>query len=160
MVLSVLLVFIIAFVYLKYPQVFTFKSNFTSGRYVRLEREAGTDAIGVANFVILDVEGTVILPNALSVNPAVAFGNGKFPQSRDFIDNVILIESNPGTSSSPYIEYDLGSARKISKIIIMNTKRNNQRMQKTVLRVLDEDRNQIFEKKISEIQDIYSINIS
>lgn len=160
MVLSVLIVFIIVFVYLKYPQVFSFKSNFTSGRYIRLERESGTDAIGVSNFIIHDLDGSVITPNALSVNPRVSFGDGRYPKSKSSTDDIVLIETGVGTNSTPYIEYDLGTLRKISRVVIVNTRKNNQRIQKTVLRVLDEDRNQIFEKKISELQDIYSINIS
>ena len=162
MVLSVLIIFIILFVYLKFPQVFAFKTNFVSGRYIRLEREAGSDPVNVANLVIYDLDGSVIVPNALSVNPSVAFGNGRTPQAKTSSDlsDVILIETASSTTSLPYIEYDLGTARKISRVLIVNRKNFNQRMQKTVLRVLDDDRNQIFEKKITELHDMYSINIS
>lgn len=159
MVLSVLIVFIILFVYLKYPQVFEFKRNFKSGRYIRLEREAGTDAINFANFIIHGDDGSVIVPTEVSINPSIAFGDGRIPKSKTGdVTDVVLIETT-GTGS-PYIEYDLGATRKISNIVIINRKKFGQRMQRTVLRVLDDDRNQIFEKKITELQDIYFINIS
>lgn len=160
MVVSVLIVFIILFVYLKYPHIFNFKTNFVSGRYIRLEREAGSDPVGVANFVIYDIDGNIITPNALSVNPSAAAGNGRFPISTSTSDDIVLIATITGTTSMPYIEYDIGTARKISRVLIVNRKKNPQNMQKTVLRVLDEERNQIFEKKISDLQDMYSINIS
>lgn len=162
MVLSVLIVFIILFIYLKYPQVFEFKKRFMSGRYIRLERESGSsDPINFANFIIYDEDGTVITPSELSVNPAVAFGDGRIPKAKTTGDlaDVVLIETTGGTGT-PYIEYDLGAIRKVSNILIVNRKKFGQRMQKTVLRVLDEERNQIFEKKILDLQDIYSINIS
>jgi hypothetical protein len=162
MVLSVLIIFIIIFIYLKYPQVFSFKTNFVNGRYIRLDREAGSEAINIANFIIYDLDGSIITPNALSVNPNIAFGNGKNPQARTTNDlsDIVLIETTSGTSGSPYIEYDLGTIKKVSKILIINRKKYNTRMQKTVLRILDEDRNQIFEKKITDLNDIYSIDIS
>ena len=159
MVLSVLIVFIILYIYLKYPQVFEFKNNFRNGRYIRLERETGTDAINFANFIIHDEDGALIHPTELSVNPAIAFGDGRVPKSKaGDVTDIILIETT--NTSTPYIEYDLGTTRKISNVVIINRKKFGQRMQKTVLRVLDDDRNQIFEKKISELLDIYSINIS
>ena len=160
MVVSVLIVFIMLFIYLKYPQVFNFKTNFVSGRYIRLEREAGNEPIGVANFIIYDIDGNLITPNALSVNPSAAAGNGRFPIAASTTDDIVLIATISGSNSMPYIEYDIGTARKISRVLIVNRKKSPQLMQKTVLRVLDEDRNQIFEKKISDLQDMYSINIS
>lgn len=159
MVLSVLIVFIILFIYLKYPQVFSFKQTYLSGKYIRLDRESGSDPINFANFIIKDDEGSIIIPNEVSVNPTLAFGNGRNPKSKGAdVTDVILIET--GGSGTPYVEYDLGSTRNIANVIIVNRKKYNDRMNKTVLRVLDDDRNQIFEKKISDIQDIYSINIS
>lgn len=162
MVLSVLIIFIILFVYLKYPHVFSFKTNFTSGRYIRLEREAGSEPINIANFIIYDIDGTIITPNALSVNPDIAFGDGKYPKAKTSTDlaDIVLIETRASSTSLPYIEYDLGSSKKVSKILIINRKKYNQRMQGTLIRILDDDRNQVYEKKISELQDIYSINIS
>lgn len=159
MVVSVLIVFIILFVYLKYPQVFNFKTNFVSGRYVRLERETGTDPIGIANFIIYDIDGNLITPNALSVNPSTAAGNGRYPIAVSTTDDVVLIATSTGTDTIPYIEYDLGTTKKISRILIINRKKTSQLMQKTVLRALDDDRNQIFEQKISDLKDMYSINI-
>lgn len=167
MVLSVLIIFIILFVYLKYPQVFSFKSNYTLGRYIRLEREVGNEPINIANFIIYDIDGEVITPNALSVNPNIAFGDGKNPKAKTYTDStkndpadVILIETTASSTSLPYIEYDLGTSRKISRLLIINRKKFSTRMQRTIIRILDDDRNQIFEKKISELQDIYSIGLS
>lgn len=161
MVISVLIVFIIIFIYLKYPQVFSFKSNYTSGRYIRLDREDGTDPISVGNFIVYDSDGTIITPNSLSVNPRATIGDGKNPKSISDPTDIVLIETSPGASGSiPYIEYDLGIVKKISRVLIINRKKYGQFMQKTVLRVLDDDRNQIFEKKISDLQEMYSINIT
>ena len=54
MLISILIVFIILYVYIKYPYVFDFKKEYLSGRYIRLDRESGTDSINFANFIIYD----------------------------------------------------------------------------------------------------------
>jgi hypothetical protein len=161
MLVPVLIIFIIIFLYLKYPDVFSFKSNFTEGRYVRLERESGSDPINVANFVVYDVDDKIILPNSLGINPGIALGDGKTPSasSADDLSDIVLIATTSDSSTVPYIEYDLGDTKKISKVIILNRKKYGSRMQKTILRILDSDRNQIVEKKITELRDIYLINI-
>lgn len=162
MVVSILLLFIILYVYLKYPHVFEFKQRYRNGRYIRLERESGLEAITFANFIITDEDGLLLTPTEVSVNPSLKNGDGRAPKSSlgDATD-IVLIETEIGSGSvSPYIEYDLGSIKKIANIVIINRTKFKQQMQKTVLKILDNDRNIIFEKKITELQDIYFINIS
>lgn len=161
MFIAVLILFIILLIYLKYPQLFEFKNNYISGRYIRLERERGDEPINFANFIIYDSYDSIIKPYDLSVNPGLAFGNGKYPKVKDISDpeDIVLVETLSGKTGLPYVEYDLGIARKISKIVIINRKKFNDRMKNTILRIIDSDRNQVFEKTILELQEIYSIDL-
>lgn len=161
MIVFVLIVFIILYLYFKYPHIFDLKRKYITGRYIRLERESGSDPINYANFIINDEDGKVINPIELSVNPGISFGDGKNPKSTiGDIEDIVLIETTSLSTSVPYVEYDLGLMRNISNIIIINRKKYKERMGKTIIRILDDNRNQIFEKKIIDIQDIYYINIS
>lgn len=155
MILSVLVIFIILYIYIKYPHIFDFKQN-TSGRYIRLERESGSEAINFANFIIKG-NNQIINPIALNVNPGLALGDGIKPTANNAdLTDIVLVETM--STGIPYIEYDLGTSKNISDIIIFNRKKYKERMNNTVLWILDNDRNIIFEKKIDNVQDIYHIN--
>lgn len=164
MVLSVFIIFIVLFVYLKYPQVFEFNSKYSTGRYIRLERTSGSDPINYANFIIYDDKASLLLPTSLNVYPGLTAGlNGINPKSLgvDTSDIVLVETSGAGT---PYVEYDLGSVKNISNIVIINRKktasRYNERMSGTTLKILNNDRVTIFTKQINEVQETYSIKIS
>lgn len=165
MVLSVFIIFIVLFVYLKYPQVFNFTNKYVSGRYIRLERNSGSDPINFANFIIYDDKGNALTPTGLSVFPGLASGlDGIYPKAigSGTTDDIVLVETSG--SGNPYIEYDIGSVKNISNIVIVNRKktasRYNERMNGTVIKILDNERVQIFSKLISTVQETYSINMS
>lgn len=167
MIVAVLLVFIIIYVYYKYPDFFDFRQKFVTGRYVRLERESGSDPINFANFIIRDKLGSVINPVELNINPSLLFGDGRTPRaySSTELDDIVLIETAGSVDS--YIEYDIGSAKNISNVTIINRRlttnnaaqRVNERLKDTVLRILDNNRNGMFEKRIINVQNVYSIDV-
>lgn len=161
MILSIIIILIIMFIILKYPDLFHTGNDFISGRYIRLERYSGNDPITFSNFIIFDMNNNIIKPYEIAVNPSLAYGNGITLKARDSrnLDDIVLIETTGGASSKPYVEYDLGIPKKISKIIIFNRKKYSSRMQNTTLFIIDSDRNLIFEKKIDTVNDIYYIDI-
>jgi hypothetical protein len=169
MVVLSLIIIILGYMIYKYPNIFDLKQKYIIGRYIRLDREANTfDPITYANFIIYNNKYEIINPIELSVFPSLAKGNGIYPQADlGDLNDIILVETVSSSDYVPYIEYDLGITKKISNVTIINRKvtylnksqKINEKLNKTILSVLNEDRNQVFEKKISNIQSIYSINI-
>jgi len=160
MAVAVLFVFIIIFLYFNYPNVFNINTKFIDGKYVRLERINGYDPINFANFIIDDNDGNVIVPVAANVNPNIAFGDGKTPKAKaGNATDIVLIETTSNTYSQPFVEFDLGGLKKVSKVTIVNRNKYNTRMSGTLLRILDEHRDIVFEEMILDTKNIYSINI-
>ena len=122
MALTVLIIFIILYIYLKYPYIFEFKPISKSCQYIKLTRD-GINPISYANFIVYDDEGTVINPISVAINPSLASGTGKYPKavSGTDLEDIVLVETIIGTAASPpSIEYNLGDMKKVSNVTIIN----------------------------------------
>jgi hypothetical protein len=168
-VVIIVVINIAVYLYKKNPELFNLH-GYKKGRYVRLERNrqrSYNKAIMYSNFIIRDEKFNIIHPIQIIVNPSLISGNAKYPIAINTNDpsDIVLVET--AETDLPYIEYDLGEAKKIANVEIMNrnktqinvAKKPDESIKDTLFYVLDENRNIIFEVAINDIQNVYSINI-
>ncbi len=161
MFVSVLILFIILFLLIKFPHFLDIKDKFIIGKYIRIEREFGLEPINFSNIIIYNSDGQIILPDSISVSTGIAKGNGSTPGAPDsnYPNDIVLIETNPGISEPPFIEFSLPRSEKISRVIIMNRDRYKYRMQNIIISIINDKRYQVFETKISQSYPIYFIEV-